>query len=139
MAFYLDTSALVKLVVSEPETAALRLWIESADRDLVTSDLARTELMRVVRRVVPDRALLAREVLESVVIVEVTTAVFEEAGRLHPVELRSLDAIHLAAALYLGDDLEGLVTYDTRLAEGASTNGIEPIAPIDVPEFRSAD
>lgn len=129
MAFYLDTSALVKLVVLEPETTALRLWIEGADRDLVTSDLGRTELMRAVRRDAPDRTLLAREVLESVVIVEVATAVFEEAGRLHPAGLRSLDAIHLAAALYLGDDLEGLVTYDKRLAEGASTNGIEPIAP----------
>ena len=129
MAFYLDTSALVKLVVAEPETAALRSWIKSADRDLVASDLARTELMRVVRRVVPDRALLAREVLESVILVEVTNAVFEEAGRLHPAEIRSLDAIHLAAALDLGDDLEGLVTYDQRLAEGALANGIEPIAP----------
>lgn len=129
MAFYLDTSALVKLVVAEPETAALRSWIKSVDRELVASDLARTELMRLVRRVVPDRALLAREVLESVILVEVTTAVFEEAGRLHHADLRSLDAIHLAAALYLGDDLEGLVTYDKRLAEGASANGIEPIAP----------
>ncbi len=129
MAFYLDTSALVKLVVAEPETAALRSWIKSADRDLVASDLARTELMRVVRRVVPDRALLAREVLESVILVEVTTAVFEEAGRLHPADMRSLDPIHLAAALDLGDDLEGLVTYDKRLAEGALANGIEPIAP----------
>ncbi|MCY3851285.1 MAG: type II toxin-antitoxin system VapC family toxin [Acidimicrobiaceae bacterium] len=129
MAFYLDTSALVKLVVAEPETAALRLWIERADQDLVTSDLARTELMRVARQVAPDRVLLAREVLESVSIVEVATAVFEEAGRLHPADLRSLDAIHLAAALDLGDDLAGLVTYDKRLAEGASANGIEPIAP----------
>ncbi len=129
MAFYLDTSALVKLVVAEPETAALRLWIESADRDLVASDLARTELMRAVRRVVPDRALLAREVLESVILVEVTTAVFEEAGRLQPADLRSLDAVHLATALCLGDDLEGLVTYDQRLVEGALANGIEPIAP----------
>ena len=129
MAFYLDTSALVKLVVAEPETAALRSWIKSADRDLVASDLARTELMRVVRRVVPDRALLAREVLESVILVEVTTAAFEEAGRLHPAGMRSSDAIHLAAALDLGDDLEGLVTYDQRLAEGALANGIEPIAP----------
>jgi len=116
VAFYLDTSALVKLVVAEPETVALRSWLAGAERDLVACDLARTELMRAVRRVVPDRAL-------------VTVAVFEEAGRLDPSNLRSLVAIHLAAALDLGDDLEGLVTYDERLAEAAKSNGVAVINP----------
>lgn len=129
MAFYLDTSALVKLVVAESETAALRSWLESADRDFVASDLARTELMRVARQVVPDRALRAREVLESVILVEVTPGVFDEAGRLNPPTLRSLDAIHLAAALDLGDDLEGLVTYAQRFADAARANGVAVITP----------
>lgn len=129
MAFYLDTSALVKLVVAEAETGALRSWLAGADRDLVACDLARTELMRAVRRVVPDRVLLARQVLDSVTLVEVTAAVFEEAGRLDPSTLRSLDAIHLAAALDLGDDLDGLVTYDDRLADAAMANGVAVVAP----------
>jgi predicted nucleic acid-binding protein len=85
--------------------------------------------MRAVRRVVPDRALPAREVLDSVTLLEVTAAVFEEAGRLDPSSWRSLDAIHLAAALDLGDDLEGLVTYDERLADAATANGVAVIAP----------
>jgi predicted nucleic acid-binding protein len=68
-------------------------------------------------------------VLESVTLVEVTTAVFEEAGRLDPPTLRSLDALHLAAALDLGDDLEGVVTYDERLAEAAMSNGVAVVAP----------
>jgi predicted nucleic acid-binding protein len=55
--------------------------------------------------------------------------VFEGAGRLEPSGLRSLDAIHLAAALDLGDDLEGLVTYDDRLAEAAVSNGVAVVAP----------
>ena len=129
MAFYIDTSALVKLVVGETETVALRSWLQEEDRDLVACDLARTELMRSVRRVVPDRALQARSVLDAVTLVDVTAAVFEVAGRLDPVGLRSLDAVHLAAALDLGDDLEGLVTYDDRLADAAIANGVPVVAP----------
>ena len=129
MAFYVDTSALVKLVVAETETVALRSWLQETDRELVASDLARTELIRAVRRSVPDRLLQARAVLDSVTLVEVRTSMFEGAGRLDPVGLRSLDAIHLAAALDLGDDLEGLVTYDDRLAEAAIANGVPVVAP----------
>ena len=102
MAFYLDTSALVKLVVSEPQTLALRAWLNASDRRPVSCDLARTELIRAVRRVAPDRAVRARAVLDAVTLIEVTTTMFEEAGRLDPTLLRSLDAVHLAAALALG-------------------------------------
>ncbi|HSL60024.1 MAG TPA: type II toxin-antitoxin system VapC family toxin [Acidimicrobiales bacterium] len=129
MAFYVDTSALVKLVVAEPETAALRSWLAAADRDLVASDLVRTELVRAVRRAVPDRARLARQVLESVTLVQITSAIFEAAGRLDPLELRSLDAVHLASALDLGDDLEGVVTYDERLAAAAAVHGVAVNSP----------
>lgn len=129
MAFYVDTSALVKLVVAESETAALRAWLEDPARELVACDLARTELMRAVRRAVPDRVLQAREVLDAVTLVHVTPAVFEDAGRLDPAGLRSLDAIHLAAALDLGDDLDGLITYNDRLAEAAISNGVAVVAP----------
>jgi predicted nucleic acid-binding protein len=129
MAFYLDTSALVKLVVAEAETSALLAWLKAADRAPVSCDLARTELMRAVRRVAPDRAVQARTVLDSVTLIAVGTAMFEEAGRLDPTLLRSLDALHLAAALALGDDLEGLVTYDERLAGAAELNGLVVTAP----------
>ena len=129
MAWYVDTSALAKLVVAESETAALRAWLEEQDRDLVACDLARTELLRAVRRTAPDRVLQAREVLAAVTMVHVTSAVFENAGRLDPSGLRSLDAIHLAAALDLGDDLEGVITYDDRLANAAVSNGVAVLTP----------
>ncbi len=129
MAFYIDTSALVKLVVAEPQTEALRSWLADRPRDPIACDLVRTELMRAVRRAAPDRAARARDVLDAITLCEVTSAVFEAAGRLEPAALRSLDAIHLAAALDLGDDLEGLVTYDMRLAEAAATFGIKVVAP----------
>jgi predicted nucleic acid-binding protein len=129
VAHYLDTSALVKLVVAEPETGALRAWLGEADRVPVACDLARTELLRAVRRVAPDRAPQARTVLDSITLTEVTTSLFEGAGRLGPAALRGLDAIHLAAALDLGDDLDALVTYDDRLADAAQLNGIPVTAP----------
>ncbi len=129
MAFYMDTSALVKLVVAESETDALRSWIAGVNSELVAADLVRTELWRVVRRAVPDRALLAAQVLDSLTLVEVRASLFSQAGRLDPPELRSLDAIHLAIALDLGDDLEALVTYDARLAQAAAVNGVTVVAP----------
>ncbi len=129
LAFYIDTSALVKLVVAEPESDALRAWFADSERDPVACDLARTELLRAVRRAAPDRLVQARAVLDAVTLLEVTTQIFEAAGRVDPLVLRSLDAVHIAAALDLGDDLDGLVTYDLRLADGATANGIFVVSP----------
>ena len=129
MAYYIDTSALAKLVVAEPETVALQAWFASAERNPVSCDLARAELLRAVRRVAPDRVVRAREVLDSVTLIEVTTTVFEHAGILDPTILRTLDAIHVAAALLIGDDLDGMVTYDERLTHAAQANGIAVISP----------
>jgi uncharacterized protein len=128
VAHYLDTSALTKLVVAEAESKALRAWLKTA-RVPVACDLVRTELIRAVRRSAPDRLLQARAVLDSLTLIEVTPSVFDQAGRLDPPTLRSLDAIHLAAALDLGDDLDTLVTYDDRLSEAASLNGVRVTAP----------
>ena len=129
MAAYLDTSALVKLVVREAETQALFDWMRSDERVLVSSDLARTELMRAVRRVAPGLAPRARTVLDSISLLALHTTAFEEAGRIGPPTLRSLDALHLAAALSLGDDLTAFVAYDERLAEAARELGLPVVAP----------
>lgn len=77
----------------------------------------------------PDRALEARTALDSVTLVQGSSGVFEDAGRLDPAGLRSLDAIHLGAALDFGHDLEGLVTYDDPLADAAVSNGVTVLAP----------
>lgn len=129
MAHYFDTSALVKLVVAEAESEALRGWLAAADREPVSSDLARTEVVRAVRRVTPELALEARELLNAIDLVALTPWTFEEAGRLDPDVLRTLDALHLAAALDLGDDLDAIVTYDERLAAAAKVHGIPVVAP----------
>jgi len=126
---YLDTSALAKLAVTETESAALHEWLLQEDRRPTSSDLARTELLRAVRRFAPGQAVRAREVLDALTLVQVTTSTFDLAGRLVPSALRSLDAIHLAVAIGLGDDLDALVTYDVRLADAARANGVAVIAP----------
>jgi predicted nucleic acid-binding protein len=127
---YLDTSALVKLVVDEEGSAAFREWALAREGRLISSDLARTELLRAVRRVHPDRVVLARHVLDSVELLRLEPTDFDAAGRLGPEELRSLDALHLAAALALGDELESIVTYGERLAQAARLNGVAVDAPM---------
>lgn len=71
----------------------------------------------------------ARAVLDALVLMQVTTEVFEAAALLSPTTLRTLDALHLASALTLGDELEGMVVYDARLANAASALGIEVVGP----------
>ncbi len=128
--FYLDTSAAVKLVVVEQGSKALRKWLESRDGEVGSSDLLRTELFRATRRTAPEQMVQARAVLDSLVLVTLSTAVCERAAMLEPDLLRSLDSLHLAAALEFGDELEGIITYDQRLAEGARSLGISVIAPM---------
>ncbi len=125
----MDTSALTKLVVAEPESPALHGWATTPGRVLVGSDLARTELVRAVRRVDATFALAARAVLDALVLIRATSAVFESAARLDPPGLRTLDVLHLATALSLGDDLEAMVTYDERLAQACAPYGLAVLAP----------
>lgn len=129
MAFYVDTSALVKLVAAEPETQALQSWRTRQHRELVAGDLVRTELLRAARRLTPAHLQVAKEVLDSVQLTRLGERVFELAGLLDPPSLRSLDAIHLASALDLGHDLEGIVTYDRKLADAATLNAVTVISP----------
>lgn len=127
--YYADTSALAKLVLAEPETNAMFAWLEVEQPTLATCELTRTELIRAVSRVAPDDVLSANAALDRISIVPVTRATFRHAAEIRPRSLRSLDAVHLAAALDLGDDLRGLLTYDERMADAARSVGIPVLAP----------
>lgn len=128
MIWYVDTSALVKLIAKEPETASLRRWLKS--KRWIGSDLIRTEIKRVVLRGGGVRAAQRAEyLLREMDLISVTPDLFDRAGNLEPTSLRSLDAIHLAAALSLGDDLAGVVAYDKALAEAARAVGVPVVAP----------
>ena len=128
MVFYLDTSAFLKLVVSEPESTAMRGWMTSSG-PCWSSLLLRSEAMRAARRLGVDTAMV-NQTLDVVSLVTPAPSTFLLAGSLEPPQLRTLDALHLAAALELGDDLDGLVTYDTRMIDGAQAAGIAVVTPI---------
>jgi predicted nucleic acid-binding protein len=129
MAFYLDTSAAAKLVVAEPASEAMASWAVTHETQVIASDLLRTELLRATRRAAPDRMQRARSVLDALTLLSLPSATFERAATLDPAELRSLDALHLAAALELGDELDGIVTYDDRMAVAAALYGVAVITP----------
>jgi predicted nucleic acid-binding protein len=127
---YLDSSAIVKLVVTEPESGALRLYLASRE-ERVASGLARVEVIRALRRVHGNaRDLLRRadEVLGGIALVAVDDPVLRDAAALAPRGLRSLDAVHLATALSL-DGIEAVVTYDRRLSAAAAEAGLDVAAP----------
>ena len=127
-ATYLDSSALVKLAIAEPESAALRRHLRRR-RPLVSSALARTEVLRAVLLEGAEGIARARDVLSSVELIRVSDRILNAAGSLHPVDVRSLDAIHLATAQQLGSDLSRLITYDQRMLEAANALGLKTLAP----------
>lgn len=121
---YVDTSAAAKLLVHEPETAALTEWLDHALGDeilLVSSLLLETELRRFAQRTAITQGAVT-DLLQMINLTELPPSLFHEAGILPGDGLRSLDALHLASAARIG--VAGLVTYDARMAEGARALGI---------------
>lgn len=126
---YLDSSAIVKLAVREPESGALRKHIRRR-RPLVSSALARTEVLRALLPYGSAPVAAGRGVLARINLVRVNDRVLDLAGSMDPAELRSLDAIHLATALRLREELGGIVTYDERMAGAAEQLGFRVFAPL---------
>ena len=128
--WYLDSSAIVKFAVAENESAALAAWRSDlrAEDVLMTCELAVTEVLRAVGRVDGniDVALAHLDALEQLVM---DRDLLLAAGRLGPAGIRTLDAVHLAAAASAGDDLGGVVTYDDRMADAARDLGLVALAP----------
>lgn len=132
--FYLDASALVKLVRDEPESAVLRNFL--GDADLVSCELVLAEVPRAVRRAaaknpeLPLDALIARagEVLDALALLPIDRAVLEAAGALTEPVLRALDAVHVVAAVSLMP-LDAFVSYDERQGAAARLAGLRTLAP----------
>jgi len=128
-AFYLDSSAFIKLVIEETESAAVRSFLASRVVRRVSSALLRTESLRAVRHLGPDALATVREGLRRVDLIGIDDRILDSAGTLEPGVLRTLDAIHLATALAVGDDLEAIVTYDERMVEAARLLGLSTATP----------
>jgi len=124
---YLDTSAFIKLVRSEPESPALRR--ELAGRELLSSALLIVEGRRAARRYGELAARRARAALTAITLLALDDPVLEAAAELDPAELRSLDALHLATVVSLGEDVDRLYCYDSRLTDAAQALGIAVSQP----------
>lgn len=124
---YVDASALVKLVVDEPESPSLFRWYVEIER-LATSTIAIIETRRAANRRGHDPAHL-ESVLRWLVILEVDDIVANDAARVSPITLRTLDAIHLATAMAIGTEIGAFVPYDDRLAEAARAVGLPVMRP----------
>lgn len=127
-ATYLDSSALVKLAIEEPESGALRRHL-ARRRELVSSALARTEVLRALLLEGEEGLARGRSVLGRIDLVRVNDRVLNAAGLLRPRDVRSLDAIHLATAALLGSDLGQIVTYDERMLDAAAGLGMITATP----------
>jgi predicted nucleic acid-binding protein len=125
--WYLDTSAALKLLVEEAESDALARQVDAAAPELVACWLLETELRRAAQR---EPALTQQDVsdlLDGVDLYEVPSSLFREAGLLPGANLRSLDALHLAAAVRIG--VERVVTYDLRMIASARLLGVGVLSP----------
>lgn len=127
-ATYVDSSALVKLAVAEAESIALRGYLRRR-RPLVSTSLARTEVGRALLPLGGEAVRRGAEVLARVDLVRVSDRLLEDAARLLPAGLRSLDAIHLATVRQLGSDVARVVTYDERMSLAAQGFGWSVVTP----------
>jgi predicted nucleic acid-binding protein len=127
---YLDSPALIKLVHAEPESPALRAWLdERAETGWTSSVLAEIESFRALARYAPEAARRLPPVLDQIELIDLSPAVRAQAQSVRPVMVRSLDAIHLGTALTMRDTLSSFITYDRRLLEAAYAAGL----PVDSP------
>lgn len=127
---YLDSSALVKLVLAERETPALARWLaRRPDLPLISSVVHRSEVPRALWRADPGALPRGYRQLRRIDQVALSAEVLDMAGTLPPENLRSLDAIHLASALRVRRDLAAFVSYDKRLLDAAKDAGLPTASP----------
>jgi len=125
---YLDASAIVKLIVREPQSEALERWLGEGRQEVVSCALVRSEVVRAAAPRGPEAILRARRLLDRLDLIILDDELLDLAGEL--VEpLRSLDAVHVAAALELGEELEAFVTYDRQMTRAAEAFGLPVVAP----------
>lgn len=132
---YLDSSALLKLLVEEDESAALAAWLgERSELAVTSSELARLEVVRAARRLDPRVVPSARTLVSQLDLIPLSGSVVDRAADIGEPMLRSLDAIHLVSATSIQKDLTAFVAYDRRLIAAAQVAGL----PVHCPGIATA-
>jgi hypothetical protein len=127
---YLDSAAVVKLVHAEPESQALRDWLdERAETGWTSSALVEIESFRALARYAPEAIVRLHPVLDLVDMIDMSPRIRILAQTVRPVTARSLDAIHLGTALDIRRSLTSFVTYDKRLLDAAAAAGLPTNSP----------
>jgi predicted nucleic acid-binding protein len=127
---YLDSSALVKLALAEPESAALaRFLAERADNALVSSTLHRTEVLRAIWRAAPGALPRAQKIIRRIAVISMSNDILDIAATLPPAGIGTTAAIHLASALAVKRDLAAFVSYDKALLDAAGEAGLPVASP----------
>jgi uncharacterized protein len=127
---YLDSAAVIKLVHAEPESAALRGWLdERAETQWISSVLTEIESFRALARYAPEAASRLSAVLDQIDLIDLDQRIRMLAQTVTPATVRSLDAIHLGTALHFRHSLTSFLTYDKRLLDAAQAAGL----PINSP------
>ncbi len=127
---YLDSSALVKLALAEPESQALASWLaERAEYSMVSSALHRTEVLRAIWRAEPAALPRGQRIIRRIERVVLSYDVLDNAATVPPQKLGTAGAIHLASALAIKRDLVAFVAYDQALLDAASEAGLPVASP----------
>jgi len=127
---YLDSSALVKLALSEPESAALTSYLATRPgQDLVSSTLHRAEVLRAIWRSEPGALPRAQRIIRRVAVVSLTHDLLDNAATQAPASLGTTAAIHLVSALTIRRDLTAFVSYDKQLLDAAEGAGLPVASP----------
>ena len=126
---YADTSALVKLVQNEAESSDLRKWLSQHQPLIATSDLTTTEILRACRTSAPEAVLEVTQMLTKFVRIPLSRSLCHSAGVSVPLPLKSLDALHVATAMLLSEEILGVLTYDRQMIRAAHALGLPTFSP----------
>jgi predicted nucleic acid-binding protein len=131
---YIDSSAILKMIIKEKESDAI---ISIARARFITSEISRVEVVRAVLRYQPSALKSAAQVLKNMNYVRIDSQTLVQAERLPDrINLRALDAIHIAVAAKMGLKINSILTYDKQMAKAAKALGFEVMAPTEVEEER---
>ena len=127
MSWYADSSAILKLLIVEKESAALTNFI---DFTIKSSALTRVEIIRVLHKIAPEKIAQAQVILAGIDLTPLNPAILSAAENFAPaITLKSLDALHVASVIFLGAAVEGLITYDKATIKNAKELGITVVSP----------